>query len=424
MRDTKILLRILILYLPLPLFWALYDQQGSRWIFQAAKMDGDIGIYTIKPDQTHILNPLLVVLLVPFIDAFVYPVLRKVGITSPLRKLALGGVLAAFAFVCSGFLELELEKMEAVLPDEQHGQVRIFNGLPCEYAVESNIRDYEHFTLKPLEAFQLQQLHIFASKRFDLKLQRIESENETAGCPQNLSRYIEAYPNIASSLFISGDNKLSEHFFVDNPRQSRTGSPLVRFLVSSKEPQQFSIRNKKRPNELLVNSNTENKQQFEALSEPYEIFIGERLVGTFALKQGSVSTIIIHEVDNSTFYWNTIEIAAANSMSMLWLIPQYAVLAVGETIFAVTGIQFSYSEAPQSMKSVVQACWLLTIAMGNLMLMIVVEIKIFESQANEFFLFAILMVLDMCIFMLLAKNYKRVDVENDCFEQVPLKSIE
>ena len=39
-RDIKYVLRILILYIPLPLFWTLFDQQGSRWTLQAVRMDG------------------------------------------------------------------------------------------------------------------------------------------------------------------------------------------------------------------------------------------------------------------------------------------------------------------------------------------------------------------------------------------------
>lgn len=53
--ETKILLNVLVLYLPLPFFWALFDQQGSRWTFQATRMDGDVGFYVIKPDQMQVI---------------------------------------------------------------------------------------------------------------------------------------------------------------------------------------------------------------------------------------------------------------------------------------------------------------------------------------------------------------------------------
>jgi hypothetical protein len=41
--ETKTVMNILVLYLPLPVYWAVYMQQGSRWVLQAAKMNGDIG---------------------------------------------------------------------------------------------------------------------------------------------------------------------------------------------------------------------------------------------------------------------------------------------------------------------------------------------------------------------------------------------
>ena len=58
-------------------------------------------------------------------------------------------------------------------------------------------------------------------------------------------------------------------------------------------------------------------------------------------------------------------LSAPNSISILWLLPQYLVITLGEIMFSVTGLEFSYSQAPASLKSVVQAAWLLTVAFGN-----------------------------------------------------------
>jgi dipeptide/tripeptide permease len=54
-------------------------------------------------------------------------------------------------------------------------------------------------------------------------------------------------------------------------------------------------------------------------------------------------------------------------ISILWLIPQYVVMTAGEILFSVTGLEFAFREAPDSMKSVVTSCWLLTTAVGNLL---------------------------------------------------------
>lgn len=80
-------------------------------------------------------------------------------------------------------------------------------------------------------------------------------------------------------------------------------------------------------------------------------------------------------------------------------------------MYSVTGLQFSYTQAPESMRSVLQGCWLLTVAFGNLIVTIVVGAKFFNSQTYEFALFAGLMFLDMGIFMWLAIRYKAIPLD-------------
>ena len=43
-QDIKALCKVLFMFLPLPVFWTLFDQQGSRWVLQAGQMDGDAGV--------------------------------------------------------------------------------------------------------------------------------------------------------------------------------------------------------------------------------------------------------------------------------------------------------------------------------------------------------------------------------------------
>lgn len=207
-QDTRILLNILVLYLPLPIFWSLFDQVGSRWTFQADRMNGDIGFYTIKPDQISMINPFLVMGLIPFFEICVYPLLSRIGIGRPLQKMVLGGILTAISFVISAMVEFKIE-----------------------------------------------------------------------------------------------------------------ASP-------------------------------------------------------------------------------------PNSISMLWLIPQYVIITIAEVMFNVTGYAFSYEQAPERMKSVVQALWLLTMSFGNLLLLVIVKLSFFESHAHEFLLFVGIMSIDLLVFIYLAHNFK------------------
>ena len=42
-QDIKAMFKVLFMFLPLPVFWSLFDQQGSRWVLQAGQMNGDAG---------------------------------------------------------------------------------------------------------------------------------------------------------------------------------------------------------------------------------------------------------------------------------------------------------------------------------------------------------------------------------------------
>lgn len=53
------------------------------------------------------------------------------------------------------------------------------------------------------------------------------------------------------------------------------------------------------------------------------------------------------------------------------------------------------------------------VAFGNMIVVVIAELKVFKSQANEFFLFSALMLADMVIFIYLAMQYKYVEQRND-----------
>lgn len=100
-----------------------------------------------------------------------------------------------------------------------------------------------------------------------------------------------------------------------------------------------------------------------------------------------------------------------NTVSVFWQIIQYFVITGAEIMFSITGLEFSYSQAPKSMKSVIQACWLLTVAFGNLLVAVIAELSFFSSQSGEFFFFAALMIIDIGIFAVMAYYYKSPNLD-------------
>jgi len=53
------------------------------------------------------------------------------------------------------------------------------------------------------------------------------------------------------------------------------------------------------------------------------------------------------------------------NMTILYQIPQYALVGTSEILVCITGLEFAYDQAPHTMKSLVMSCYLLTNAIGN-----------------------------------------------------------
>lgn len=104
-QDCKKVMDIILLFTPQIIFWALVQQQSSRWIFQAKKMDRHLGWYIIEPDQLIVLIPIFIIILVPTFEKFLFPHITKIGINTPLRKITCGMSCAIIAFLISAYLE-------------------------------------------------------------------------------------------------------------------------------------------------------------------------------------------------------------------------------------------------------------------------------------------------------------------------------
>ncbi|XP_037812068.1 solute carrier family 15 member 2 [Lucilia sericata] len=93
------------------------------------------------------------------------------------------------------------------------------------------------------------------------------------------------------------------------------------------------------------------------------------------------------------------------SVNVLWQIPQFVLIMLGELLLSIPGLQFAFTQAPASMKSVVTAAWFLNNAFGNLIVVLITELNIFPTQSDEFFFYAILMIVAIVIYTFLAYDY-------------------
>lgn len=101
--------------------------------------------------------------------------------------------------------------------------------------------------------------------------------------------------------------------------------------------------------------------------------------------------------------------SGAAQLSILWQMPQFFLIMMGEVLLSIPGLQFSYTQAPPSMKSVLTAAWYCNNAVGNLIIVGVTEWHPFELQSNEYFFYATLMFMAMLAFCWIARNYRYTD---------------
>ena len=64
-------------------------------------------------------------------------------------------------------------------------------------------------------------------------------------------------------------------------------------------------------------------------------------------------------------WWIQSQIDAEGKPSVGWQLLAYVLLTASEAMVSITGLEFSYTQAPRKMKSMVMAAWLFTVSLGN-----------------------------------------------------------
>lgn len=70
------------------------------------------------------------------------------------------------------------------------------------------------------------------------------------------------------------------------------------------------------------------------------------------------------------------------AVHMVWLLPQYFMIALAEAIVGVTGLVFMNMEAPASLKTVMSAVWFVCHSMGNLINVMILSIGFTNQVSN------------------------------------------
>jgi POT family proton-dependent oligopeptide transporter len=105
--GVRSVLRLLVLFALVTPFFSLFDQKASTWVIQADQMSKPSWF---QSSQMQALNPLLVMLLIPFNNLVLFPALTRLGVkVTALRRMALGIAFSGLAWIVVGFLQLAID---------------------------------------------------------------------------------------------------------------------------------------------------------------------------------------------------------------------------------------------------------------------------------------------------------------------------
>ncbi|KAE8581660.1 hypothetical protein XENTR_v10024882 [Xenopus tropicalis] len=397
--EVKMVTKVLFLYIPLPMFWALFDQQGSRWTLQATRMNSDFGGFVLQPDQIQILNPLLILILIPIFDLCIYPLVRCCKIDfKAIPKMAIGMILAALAFAVATVVEIKINETLPPVPKAQVSYLQVLNLAGGDVDVDipgfEIIKQPSLYGANALDPDYVKLELTTAHNNFDAKL---TVGAVTADCP------IHIQEKSSYSLLVYGDN-LNCDLIEESQTKPANGLAAVRFINMLNRDINVTI------GESTVSAKGNNgvspyitvkrgkiTATYPAGAEQQELDLG-------LLNFGAAYSVILVRDLGDTIEFKKTEDVSANSFHVAWQVPQYVLLSAGEVMFSVTGLEFSYSQAPISMKSVLQAGWLFTIAIGNVIVLIVAQAGSLAQWA-EFILFAALLVAVCIIFSIMGYFY-------------------
>ncbi|MCP5533556.1 MAG: POT family MFS transporter [Akkermansiaceae bacterium] len=99
------ILKLLPLYLIVAMFWALFDQTGSTWIFQSMDMDRNFLGFEWLPSQIQSLNSVFVLTFIPLFTYLFYPAGDRIWKLTPLRKIGLGLFIMAGSFALVALIQ-------------------------------------------------------------------------------------------------------------------------------------------------------------------------------------------------------------------------------------------------------------------------------------------------------------------------------
>ena len=339
--------------------------------------------------------------------------------------MSLGMLFAILSFGMATVLESQMQVKS--FEYNPMNRIQILNLSPCQLSLNSAAEN---------KSFQLNEPSYLNNKAFYYSANK--NENETifdlmSDCA-NLTSRIQIridHLNLPKVLviYLDDSNQLDHFVYSYDINEQKVGFSEIRFLTVDLKSPNGTIRlslsdsiqtyNSK---ELLLNSISKNSSSFKYSQvdySDYSLNIKENnnisskeslLKSKILLESCARYTVILFQNKNkeSLDYFLLTDIYPNGLHIGLQLI-QIFTMAVAEILVSISGLTFSYEEAPASLKSMLQAIWILTTSFGNIIVVVIAESRFVSNQVHEYLIFICLLAIATGLFFVVSYFYKYVE---------------
>lgn len=391
--GLKVILRLASIYVFVAVFWSLFDQSASAWVQQAESMDRQLGIEWLS-SQIQAVNPILVLLFIPLFSYFIYPTIDRFFPLTPLRKISIGLFVTVTSFATSAWIESNITGGRIISATSV---------ADAERTPASNLIEAESFASgwvsAPAETFEKVDKQLFPQEIViqlrDRKAWSIDRIEVTP--PENLDRYFEARRK-AEPGFAPAE---AERYFAKD----------VEFLISDSPKGDWKSLGK------ISCEGEKSALEFEPVEAEYVKVVVHSNFGADAVTLGKIhveceaAEVPADAHQHAAAVWPNVA-AIGFKPGIAWQLLAYALLTAAEIMVSITCLEFSYTQAPKSMKSLIMAIYLLSVSAGNLLTSLVNWFIKNEDGTNKlpgadyYWFFSGLMLVTAFLFILVAMNYR------------------
>lgn len=337
-----------------PVFWAIFDQTGSAWVLQAESMNREFLGITWLESQVQFVNPVLILILIPFCAYVAYPFMGRFFEPTPLRKVGIGFLFAASTFAVSALLDTAIVR----------------DGPAAAEALLTRVSESLDAPPEGVNVERTQEILILADK----EPFRFDTDRSLRQGPWKL---VQA----------EGDQwKLFN--LDDDPTELNDLS------------QQAAVRHKVMSEKWAAMSKTVDENGLTELTLTPETL---------------ASTVRMLRDDEAGWKHEFIGQSLQGMPSIGWQFFAYLLLTTGEVMVSIVCLEFAYTQSPPRMKSFIMGVYFLGVALGNFAvsaLNFILE-KLRDPAGNTplegptyYWFFAGLMVATTVVYVFFAMSYK------------------